>query len=165
MILPWDDDVFHQSDDVSAQIKLYPQNRWAGPYSFAIDFNERHVDSETWVIQSEVEGCHTEWSQCGRRVTATSPLPLLITFHLYSQWSSRFDNLKNIKLNMIWQIPSLVGNCKHVIHRGRCDDLWPNTSVMIHRPRGRIHSDDVWSASVMMSEFRLRAGSPPVSWY
>ena len=109
--------------------------------------------------------CHTEWSQCGRKVTATSPLPLLITFHLYSQWSSRFDNLKNIKLNMIWQIPSLVGNCKYVIHRGRCDDLWPNTSVMIHRPRGRIHSDDVWSASVMMSEFRLRAGSPPVSWY
>ena len=56
MILAWDDDVFHQSDDVSAQIKVYPQNRWAGPYSFAIDFNERDVDdSETWVIQNEVE--------------------------------------------------------------------------------------------------------------
>ena len=56
MILAWDDDVFHQSDDVSAQIKLYPKNRWAGPYSFAIDFNERHVDSETWLTQSEAEG-------------------------------------------------------------------------------------------------------------
>ena len=157
MILAWDDDVFHQSDDVSAQIKLYPQNR---PLLFC-DWFQRAACWQ-WNLSD------TKWGGGGvshRMITATSPLPLLITFHLYSQWSSRFDNLKNIKLNMIWQIPSLVGNCKHVIHRGRCDDLWPSTSVMIHRPRGRIHSDDVWSASVMMSEFRLRAGSPPVSWY